>query len=68
MKLGLQNYVVIMQIENSCIKLNNNKINSARRYGNAQNYTILHKVGQLLSEHNFKISNQRHIQNLGQRK
>jgi hypothetical protein len=45
MKLGLQNYDIIMLIENSYIELNNNnKINNLQRYDIAQNYIITHKV------------------------
>jgi hypothetical protein len=32
MKLGLQNYAVIISIDNSFIKFNNNKINSLQIY------------------------------------
>jgi hypothetical protein len=32
MKLELQNYAVIISIENSCAKFNNNKINSLQIY------------------------------------
>jgi hypothetical protein len=46
----------------------NNKINSLQIYDTAQNYRILQKVDQRLSEHNLKISKYRHIQMLGQRK
>jgi hypothetical protein len=67
MKLGLQNYVFIMPIENSYMQFNSNEINSLQRY-EAQNYRILHKVVQRLSEPNFKISNHRHIQKLRKRK
>jgi hypothetical protein len=67
MKLGIQNYAVIEQIKKSYIKFNN-KINSLQIYDTAQNYRILQKVDQRLSEHNLKISKYRHIQMLGQRK
>jgi hypothetical protein len=67
MKLGLQNYVFIMSIENSYMQFNNNEINSLQRY-DAQNYRILHKVVQRFSEPNFKISNHHHIQKLHKRK
>jgi hypothetical protein len=30
MKLGLQNYVVVMPIEGNCIRFNNNKIDSLK--------------------------------------
>jgi hypothetical protein len=63
MKLGLLNYAVI-PINNSYIKFNNNKINSLLTYDIAQNDRILHKVVQLLSQHNLKMSNHSHIQKL----
>jgi hypothetical protein len=67
-KKGLRNYVVIIiPTENSCIKFNNN-INNLQRYGIAQNYRILHKVVQRLSQHNLRISNQRHIHKLAKDK
>jgi hypothetical protein len=56
MKLGLQNYAVIVPIENSYIKFNNNKINSLQVYDIAQNYKILHKVVQRLSQHNLRTT------------
>jgi hypothetical protein len=68
MKRGLQNYVVILPIENTCIKVNNNKINSLQRCDTAQNYRIRHKVMQRMSQHNLEILNYRHIQKLRQRK
>jgi len=66
MKFGLQNCAII-PTENSCIKFNNNKTNTLQRYGIAQNYIILHKMVQLLSQHSFKISNHTDIQKLRQR-
>jgi hypothetical protein len=51
MKLVLQNYAIIISIENSCIKFNN-EINSLQRYDTAQNYRILHKMAQHLYQHN----------------
>jgi hypothetical protein len=42
-KTGVQNYAVIMPIENSCIERNNKKLTSLQRYEIAQNYRILHK-------------------------
>jgi hypothetical protein len=38
MKFGLQNYAVIMPIEKSCIKFNNNKLSSLQGYDITQNY------------------------------
>jgi hypothetical protein len=35
MKLGLQNYAVIMTTENRCITFNTNKLNSLHRYDTA---------------------------------
>jgi hypothetical protein len=61
---GLQNYAIITQTENSCIKCNSNKINSLQRYDTAQNYRILHQAVQHFSQHNHKISNHHHIQKL----
>jgi hypothetical protein len=37
------------------------KLNSLQRYNIAQNYRILHRVVQRLSQHNLKISHHRHI-------
>jgi hypothetical protein len=42
-KLGLQNYAAIPTVT-SCIKFNNNKINSLQKYHIAQNYRNLCKV------------------------
>jgi hypothetical protein len=61
--MGLQNYVVIMPIKNSCIKFNN-KINSLQNHDIAQNYRILHKVVQRLFQHNLKISKNSCIQKI----
>jgi hypothetical protein len=36
MKLGLWNYAIIIPVDNSYIKFNNNKINSLQTYGTAQ--------------------------------
>jgi RNA-splicing ligase RtcB len=55
MKLKLQNYVVIMAIEKSYIKFNNNKMKCLQSYDTAQTQKIVHKVVQRLSEHNLKI-------------
>jgi hypothetical protein len=52
MKLVIQNYAVIIPTDISYIKFNNNKINSLQTYGIAQNYRILHKAVQRLSQHN----------------
>jgi hypothetical protein len=56
MKMGLQNYVVIIQIDKSYIKFNNNKTNSSQRYDTAQNYRIVYKTVHSLSQHNLKMS------------
>jgi hypothetical protein len=53
MKPELQNYAVIIPVDNSYIKFKNKKINSLQIYDTAQNYTILHKVVQSLSQHNL---------------
>jgi hypothetical protein len=37
------------------------KLNSLQRYDIAQNYRILNRVVQRLSQHNLKISHHRHI-------
>jgi hypothetical protein len=37
------------------------KLNSLQRYDIAQNYTILRRLVQRLSQHNLKISRHRHI-------
>jgi hypothetical protein len=68
MKLGFHNYAVVIPTKNIDIKFNNRKINSLQIYDIAQNYRILHKVVQRLSQHHLKMSNHRHIQNLRQRK
>jgi hypothetical protein len=64
MKLGLQNYAVFTPIGNSCIKFNDNKVNSLQKYDNTQHYRILHKVIQSLSQHNLNISKHHHSQRL----
>jgi hypothetical protein len=61
MKLGLQNYAAIILIENSCIKFNNNKLNSLQTYDIAQKYRTLKGVVQCLSKYNPNISHHRHI-------
>jgi hypothetical protein len=66
MKLGLQNYGVIILNDNSYIIFNNNN-KQLQTYYTAQNYRILHKAVQCLSQHNLKMSKHRHIQNLRQR-
>jgi hypothetical protein len=68
MKLGLQNYAVGIPTDNTCIRFNNNKTNSLQTRDSAQNYRIIHTAVQCLSQHNLKMSNHRHIQNLSQRK
>jgi hypothetical protein len=67
MKFEFQNYVATIPIKNSYIEFNNN-VNSLQIYNIAQNYGILHKVVQRLSQHNLKISNHCHIQKVRQRK
>jgi hypothetical protein len=67
MKLGLQNYAAIITIDDSYIKFNNNKLNGLQMCSIAKYYRILHRVVQLVSQHNLKISKHRHIQNLHQR-
>jgi riboflavin transporter FmnP len=67
MKLVFQN-VFIIPIYNSCIKFNINKINSVQTYNTVQHFRILPKAVQRLSQHNLKVSNHHHIQNLRQRK
>jgi hypothetical protein len=37
------------------------KLNSLQRYDIAQNYRILHRVVQRLSQHNLKILHYRHV-------
>jgi hypothetical protein len=44
MKQRLQKYASIIPMENSCIRLNSNRVNSLQMYDIAQNYRILHKV------------------------
>jgi hypothetical protein len=68
MKLGLQSYAIIIPIENYYIRFNKNKINGLQTCDIAQNYRIIHKAVKCLSQHNLKISNHHHIQNLLQRK
>jgi hypothetical protein len=60
MKLRLQNYAVIMLNEKCCIKYIN-KSSSLQNYDSVQNYKILHRVVQRLSQHNLKISHRCHI-------
>jgi hypothetical protein len=57
MKLGLQNYTVIIPTDKSYIKFNNNKLNSLQTYDIAQSYRILYKEVQLFSQRNLKMSN-----------
>jgi hypothetical protein len=40
-KLGLQNYAIITPFVGSCIKLNNNRINSLQRYDTTQSYRMV---------------------------
>jgi hypothetical protein len=66
-------FVVQCTTANSCISGRRNfiiflyfihlqrKLNSLKRYDIAQNYIILHRVVQRLSQHNLKISHHRHI-------
>jgi hypothetical protein len=68
MKLRLQNYAVIMVIENRCIKFNNNRINTVQRYDIAQSLRFLHRMVQRLPQYNLTISNHRHIKQHCQRK
>jgi hypothetical protein len=67
------NFICVGTTANSCISGNRNfiiflyfihlrrKLNSLQRYDIAQNYRILHRVVQRLSQHNLKISQHRHI-------
>jgi hypothetical protein len=48
MNLGLQNCVIIIPIENSCIELNNKKIHSLQRYDITQHFRILQCVSALV--------------------
>jgi hypothetical protein len=72
--MGDLNTVVCMDEVNSCISESRNfiniflyfihlrrNLNSLQSYHIAQNYRILHRVVQRLSQHNFKISHHRHI-------
>jgi hypothetical protein len=68
MKLRLQNCVIIIPTVNNYIKFNNNKINSLQMCDTTQNYRILYKVVQYLSQHNLTILNHHHIQKLCQGK
>jgi hypothetical protein len=53
---GSRNFIIILYF----IHLRR-KLNSLQRYGIAQNYRILHRVVQRLSQYNLKISHHRHI-------
>jgi hypothetical protein len=64
MKLGLQNYAIIIPIEKSCIKFDNNKFNGLESYDIVHNYRILDTVVLCLSQHNLIILQHRHIQKL----
>jgi hypothetical protein len=72
--MGDLNTVVCMDEVNNCISGSRNfitiflyfihlrrKLNSLQRYDIAQNYRILHRVVQRLSQHNLKISQHHHI-------
>jgi hypothetical protein len=61
MKLGLQNYAVIMTIEKTCLNFNNKKLYSLKMHDFAQNCRIIDGVVQLLSQHNLKVSHHGHI-------
>jgi hypothetical protein len=54
----LWNYVIIMLIAKCSIKFNNIYLNSLQRNDRpiAHNYRILHRVVQILSQHNLKMS------------
>jgi hypothetical protein len=66
MKMGLQKCAIIT--EKSCMKSNNNKLHSLQRYDIAQNYRILRKVIQQLSQHYLKMLYHLHIQKLRKKK
>jgi hypothetical protein len=70
--MGDLNTVFCMDEFNSCISGRRNfiflyfihlrrKLNSLQRYDIEQNYRILHRVVQRLSQHNLKISHNPHI-------
>jgi hypothetical protein len=71
--MGDLNTVVCIDEVNSCISGSRSfiiflyfihlrrNLNSLQRYGIAQNYRILHRMVQRLSQHNLKISHHRHI-------
>jgi hypothetical protein len=44
MKLVLQNYAIIMHTEKTCVKLNNNTLNTPQRCDVTQNYRIIRRV------------------------
>jgi hypothetical protein len=56
-EIGLHNYAVITPVENTYITYIkfNNKVNTLQVYDSAQNYRILHKAVQHLSQHNLKV-------------
>jgi hypothetical protein len=54
-KWGLQNYAIIIPIENISIRSSNKELNSLQGHDIAQNYRILHRVVQRLFKHNLKI-------------
>jgi hypothetical protein len=52
MKMGLQNYAVIIPVENSCVRCNNNKINnykSVTLHKITEFYTKLFRVCHIIS-------------------
>jgi hypothetical protein len=68
MNLGLLNYTIIIPIDNSYIKFNNNRINNLQTYVILQIYRILEEVVEHLFQHNLKMLNHRHIQKVRSRK
>jgi hypothetical protein len=78
--MGDLNVVVCMNEVNSCISGSHNfiiflyfihlrrKLNSLQRYDITQNYRILHRVVQRVSQHNLKIPHHHHIYKLRQTK
>jgi hypothetical protein len=48
------------QLQTSCIKFNNNKLNTLQMYNIADKYRIVHRVVQCLSHSNLKILHNPH--------
>jgi hypothetical protein len=65
---GLGIILLSCQLQNSCMELNNNKLNSSQKHNIAQNCRIAHRVVQRLPQHDFIFSQHKQISKRGQTK